>query len=66
MNVMDTIADVSGGEVIYCTTLVYFGNFLCLPKALLCLTVIHHNFFTQHVFKYGSRLDVTVAFFSDC
>lgn len=46
MIVMDTFADVSGGEVIHChcTTLVYFGSFLCLPKALLCLTVQHHNF----------------------
>lgn len=40
---MDMFADVSGGEVIHCTTLVYFGSFLCLPKALLCLTVLHHN-----------------------
>lgn len=43
MIVMDTFADVSGGEVIHCT-LVYFGSFLCLPKALLSLTVLHHNF----------------------
>lgn len=49
MIVMDTFADVSGGEVIHCTTLVYFGSFLCLPKALLCL---HHNFYSaplEHV-----------------
>lgn len=52
MIVMDTFADVSGGEVIHCTTLVYFGSFLCLPKALLCLTVLHHNFYSaplEHV-----------------
>lgn len=42
---MDTFADVNGGEVIHCTTLVYFGSFLCLPKALLCLTVPHHNLY---------------------
>lgn len=42
---MDTFADVSGGEVIHCTMPVYFGSFLCLPKALLCLTVRHHNFY---------------------
>lgn len=41
---MNTFADLSGGEVIHCTALVYFGCFLCLPKVLLCLTVLHHNF----------------------
>ncbi len=52
MIVMDTFADVSGGEVIHCTTLVYFGSFLCLPKELLCLTVLHHYFYStpsEHV-----------------
>lgn len=32
MIVMDTFAYVSGGEVIHCTTTLYFGIFLCPLK----------------------------------
>lgn len=37
MIVIDTFADVSGGEVIHSTTQVYFGRFLRLLEAVLCL-----------------------------
>lgn len=53
---MDTFADVSGGEVIHCTTLVYFGSFLCLPKAFFCISQLYIIIFTQHLFRHVVEL----------
>lgn len=46
---MDRFTDLSGIEVGHCTIVVYFENFLCLSKRLLCLTVTNHSSCSVHL-----------------
>lgn len=52
MNVMDTFADVSRGEVIRCTMLGYFGSFPLPAPKRFCVSYLHIIVFTQHLFRH--------------